>query len=187
MKHMVALLLTSLCSTVLIAHNCSISLEPCWNNLEQKNTKKEVFGGQWVLIGSITFRKKQLKEEIKLEHIDLCWHGDKIERLNGSLYKKLPHKKFIPIEANLLCDGTWDMSNQHLVMDFSNRKQTLGPLNIFYLVLTVPDQLEPTIKKGHFSLAKTSLPEAFGDLQQELTLNIAQFITKQAETIVKNS
>lgn len=181
MKPMVALTLISFYGTVLMAHNCSISLEPCWNNLEQKNTKVHVFGDtKWVLIGSFTFRKKQLKEEIKLEQIDLCWHGDKIERLNGSLYKKLPHKKFIPIEENLLCDGTWDNINQHLIMDFSNRKQTLGPLNIFYLVLTVPDNLESTLKKGHFSLAKTSLPEAFGNQPHDLTLNIAQFINKQA-------
>lgn len=178
MKPSIAVILISSLSTTLIAKDCSISMEPCWNNLEQKNTKQEIFGGQWILIGSITFRKRS-KEEIKLDHIRLSWHGDKIERLNGSLYTKHPHKKFIPIEENLLCDGTWDTVSQNLILDFSNRKQTLGAINIFYIVLTVPEQLEPTLKKGHFSLTKSYLPEPFDTQQHELTLNIAQFINAQ--------
>ncbi len=184
MKPSFILVIISSLSTVLSANNCSISLEPCWNNLEQKNTKKEVFGGQqWVHIGCLTFRKN-VNKKIKLTQINLCWHGDKIEQLNGSLYKKAPHQKFIPIEDNLLCDSTWDNGNQHLMLDFSNRKQTLGPVNTFYLVLTVPDHLESTLKKGHFSLTKTCLPEPFSNHQHELTLNIAQFILKQSETSV---
>ncbi len=172
-------MLISSFSTILTANNCSISLEPCWNNLEQKNTNKDAFGGRrWVHVGSLTFRKN-LNRTIKLESIGLEWQGEKIEQLTGSLYKKLPHKKFIPIEENLLCDGTWDSTNQNLTLDFSNRKQTLGPLNIFYLVLTVPEQLEPTLKKGHFFLTKTHLPEPFGNQQNELTLNIAQFISQK--------
>jgi hypothetical protein len=178
MKHSIPLFLVSSFSTLLIAHDCSISLEPCWSNIEQKNTCQEKFGTKWVLIGSITFRKKS-KEDIKLDAIQLHWQGDKIEQLSGSLYKKHPTKKFMPIEENLLCDGIWNSAHQQLTLDFSNRKQTLGPINIFYIVLSVPDTLETTLKKGHFLLTKTHLPQLFSDQHDELKLNIAQYIAQQ--------
>jgi hypothetical protein len=177
MKQTIPLFLISI-GGFLIAYDCSISIEPCWANIEQKNTHQEKFGTKWILIGSITFRKKS-KEDIKLDSLQLHWQGEKIERLAGSLYKKLPNKQFMAIEENFLCDGIWNSAQQYLTLDFSNHKQTLGPINIFYIVLSVPQQLENILKKGHFELTKSSLPELFSDQANELQLNIAQYFAQQ--------
>jgi hypothetical protein len=130
-------------------------------------------GGKWILVGSITFHKKS-KEVAKLEKISFEWHGDPIDHLSGSLYKKIPEKQFMPIEDNLVCDGSWNKLNQCLILDFNNRKQTLGPRNIFYLVFTVPESIEPALKSGYFNLVQTNLPDTLYKNDQDLKLDLAQ-------------
>jgi hypothetical protein len=179
-------LLIMVMSMMLTANDCSISLEACWSNLEHSNTHRDVFGGQWILIGIITFRKK-IKDDIKLEKLRLQWNGAHLTHLSGSLYKKIPDKKFLPIEENFLCDGVWNRAQQHLTLDFHDKKQTLGPLNIFYLVLTVPHAIEDTLKHGQFSLAKACLPQPFATQEKDLMLNIAQFIHTHMASATKNS
>lgn len=181
MKQAITLLIfTSISCTLFAEHAASITLEPLWQKLDKKNTNQDKFGGQWILVGSITFRNKS-KEIAKLDRIKLHWHGEKIDRLCASLYKKLPDKKFYPIQDNLLCDSCWNKSQQYLTLDFSDRRQTLGPINIFYLVLTVPEDVEQKLKTGHFSLTKSHLPAPFmreneAQKNSELKLNIAQYM-----------
>lgn len=168
-----SIIIITLFSSLSAAQDCSISLEPCWNNLAHNNTDHKKFGGQWILIGTITFRKKS-KEPIKLNKICLHWHGSAITQLAGSLYKKLSQNKFYPLQENHLCDSTWNTKQQRLILDFSKSKQTLGPLSTFYVVLTVPEALEPTLKKGHFSINKAELPSLLDTNQNnELILNLA--------------
>ena len=174
MKYTVPLLListaTSLC---LYANECDVLLMPLWDNLEKNNMIERDLGGAWILVGSITFHKKS-KQAAKLAKINLEWHGDPIENLSGSLYKKIPEKEFMPIEDNLVCDGSWNKRHQRLVLDFNDRKQTLGPRNIFYLVFTVPESIESTLKNGYFSLTQTNLPDSLYKNNQDLKLDLAQ-------------
>jgi len=149
----------------------SIILEQKWQNLERNQEKNKEFGGKWILIGSITFEKKS-KEFISLDKINLRWNGDNIDNLIGSLYKKYPEKEFIPIQDNLVCDGTWNKSKQLLMLKFDN-KLSLGPTTTFYLVLTVPDQIEPIIKKGSFCLEEHCLPDPFKQCARNRQLSIA--------------
>ena len=178
MKYIVPLLLISTTTSLCIyAAECDILLVPLWDNLEKNNMIERDLGGKWMLVGSITFHKKS-KEVVKLEKISLEWHGDPINHLSGSLYKKIPKKQFLPIEDNLVCDGSWNKLNQCLVLDFNNRKQTLGPRNIFYLVFTVPESIEPALKSGYFNLVQTNLPDTLYKNDQDLKLDLAQLHTQ---------
>lgn len=134
-------------------------IEPAWQNLHSDPQNSKLFGGKWILVGSITFKKKA-KEAVNLNKIELHWNGEPIEDLLGSLYRKNPDKDFLPIEEFLICDGTWNKAQQTMKLDF-DQKQTLGILNIFYLVLTVPETLETVVKKGNFEIVQQTLPEPF--------------------------
>lgn len=136
-----------------------ITLDPTWQNLECDQDRCKAFGGKWVIIGSITFKKKA-KEPVNLTRLYLRWNGERLDTFVGSLYKKPDDKDFLAIQDNLVCDGTWDTSNQTLLFNFDH-KQTLGITNIFYVVLTIPEDVEPQIKQGSFELMTHYLPEQF--------------------------
>lgn len=135
-----------------------VLLEPKWENLQNSGETKE-FGGKWILLGSITFKKKS-KEDVKLHKMYLKWHGQRIKDLNASLYKKTPDKRFLPIEENLVCDSYWNPKGQTLVLNF-NKKHRLGAVDVFYLVLTVPKNMERKLKNGHFTIQEQCLPGPF--------------------------
>lgn len=139
----------------------NIIMEPTWKDLEQDPLHAKKFGGKWILVGTITFKKKA-QDKVHLHRLYLQWQGPKIENLIGSLYTSESHEEFLPIQDNLVCDGTWNKFQQTLMHNF-DEKQLLGWRNNFYLVLTVPDELEPLLKAGKFSLVTTMLPEPFKD------------------------
>ncbi len=159
----------------------TISLEPQWHNLEHDPQKIKQFDGKWILVGSIVFKKKA-KESVNLSRIHLQWKGEHIDHLLGSLYKKSLHKEFLPIEKYLVCDGSWNKTKQILILPFDKR-HILGPLNIFYLVLTIPEELEETIKKGRFTLEENSLPEQFKICSHSQSLSLA-FNTVPSHTTI---
>lgn len=143
----------------------AIIIESKWQDLEHEPAKAAEFGGKLILVGSITV-KKHSKEQVALSRIYLRWKGQPIDNLVGSLYKKESDKEFHPIEEYLVCDGIWNKTKQRLLFEF-DEKQTLGALNIFYVVLTVPADLEATLKSGKFEIEHSCLPE----LMQECTKN----------------
>ncbi len=167
------ILLASTTAVCASTSDCDILLAPRWDNLEKNNMQEKQLGGKWVLVGSITFHKTSTLSA-KLGRISLQWRGDHIDHLSGSLFKKPSDKNFMPIEDNLLCDGSWNKRNQCLTLDFCNKKQTLGALNIFYLVLTVPPSIELTLQSGHFNLVQTNLPDTFYKNNPGLKLDLAQ-------------
>lgn len=180
MKHTISLILITAAATSPIgASDCDILLAPRWDNLEKNSVNQNRFGGKWMLVGSITFRKTS-KQSAKLGKISLQWHGDHIQNLSGSLFKKIPEKSFMPIDDNLLCDGSWNKKEQCLILDFHNKQQTLGPRSIFYLVFTIPEAIEGALKNGHFSLAQTNLPETLYKNNQDLKLDLAQLHRNQS-------
>lgn len=150
---------------------CQVCVEAKWNNLEQCSKQEQLFGGKLMLVGSFTFRK-QCKEPIKLDKLILEWHGKKINSLCGSLYKKFPERNFVPIQENLVCDALWNKSTQTLILDFEN-EQTLNTISIFYLVLSVPKELEQTLKDGYFTLRNSDLPDQITFAEKKLNLALA--------------
>lgn len=150
----------------------SIIIDSKWQDLEREPAKAKEFGGKLILVGSITLKKRS-KEHVALSKIYLRWEGAPIENLVGSLYKKELDKDFHPIEEYLVCDGVWNKNKQRLLLEF-DEKQTLGPTNIFYVVLTVPEELEKILKTGRFEIEHSCLPELLQKctINQELALSI---------------
>lgn len=150
----------------------AIIIEPKWQDLEREPEKAKEFGGKLILVGSITLKKRS-KEHVSLSKFWLRWNGAPIDNLVGSLYKKESDKDFHPIEEYLICDGVWNKNKQRLLLEF-DEKQTLGALNVFYVVLTVPQELEKTLKSGKFEIEHSCLPELLQECtkNQELALSI---------------
>lgn len=154
------------------AEEFNISLKPKWCDLDGNCTKATQFGGKWILAGSITF-KKRCKDPICIETINLHWNGDPLDNLIASLYRKnLEKELFLPIEDNLVCDGAWNKTKQMLVLNF-NEKENLAPTTVFYLVLTVPETIEPILKQGSFCLDGQCLPKPFKQCAQQEKLSLA--------------
>jgi len=151
--------------------NFDIVLKSKWQELDNNCKTCTDFGGKWILVGSITFKKRS-KDPISVDEIDLRWHGEKIDNLIGSLYKKNLAKEFLAIEENLICDGIWNERTQTLILDFDER-ENLGPTTVFYLVLTIPETIEPVLKKGHFCLENDCLPRPFKQCAQNERLLLA--------------
>lgn len=146
----------------------TITLDPTWKILECDQDKCKQFGGKWIIIGSIMFKKKA-KEPVNLTRLHLHWTGAHLDTLVGSLYQKQEDKDFLAIQENLVCDGMWNAPTQTLDFNF-DKKRTLGLTNIFYVVLTIPEQLEPVLKQGSFELVTHHLPEQFQPASQQLSL-----------------
>src|SRR5579872_6245716 len=143
MNNYIALMVILCCflqSITVASDNFNIVVKPKWRHLDNDDKKIIDFGGKWVLVGSITF-KKRCKDPIFLETINLRWNGEPIPNLVASLYKKTFSKDFLPIEKNLICDSVWNTTKQMLVFNF-NEKETLAPTTTFYLVLTIPQSVE---------------------------------------------
>jgi hypothetical protein len=164
--------LSALSLQVCNAEEFNIILKPKWSNLDADCSKCAEFGGKWILVGSITF-KKRCKDPICIETINLHWNGEPIDNLIASLYKKnLDKDNFLPIEENLVCDGIWNKNKQTLVLNF-DEKENLALTTVFYLVLTVPDSIEPILKKGSFYLEEQCLPKPFKPCAQNEKLSLA--------------
>jgi hypothetical protein len=171
----VSLVILMSLGTVECATNFSdfqVILEPMWENLQDDSQRAKEFGGKWILLGSITFKKKS-KEDIRLQNMCLKWNGQHIKHLNASLYRKSLDKKFLPIEENLICDSCWNKKTQTLVLNF-NKKHRLGAVDVFYLVLTVPHNVEKKLRDGAFTIEEECLPEQFKPCARhdELTLAV---------------
>ncbi len=156
-----------LCTAAFSSDRFNIIVKAKWRDLECDNKKNIDFGGRWMLVGSITF-KKQCKDPLSITAISLHWNGQAIDNLVASLYKKSFSKEFLPIEKNLICDGTWNKAKQSLIFNF-DEKETLLPTTTFYLVLTIPAELEDILTNGTFSLEEHYLPKPFKKCVQATT------------------
>jgi hypothetical protein len=148
-----------------------IILEPKWEILDDQHTA--LFGGKWILAGSITFRKKAIKECVHLTKLHLKWHGPFLDKVRASLYEHNFEKKFYPIEDFFVCDGEWSKKTQTLHLNFKE-KCTLQAINTFYLVLTVPAEQEPFLRQGSFCISNDCLPDQLREHMQahELSLSL---------------
>jgi len=143
------------------ADNFAVTIRPQWDDLEKTADRSERFGGKWIVAGKIQF-KKMAKEPTTLKKIVLNWHGKPMENLCASLYRKEATKSFKPIERYLVCDGEWNKQAQALSLNF-DRHVHLNTVSNFYLVLTVPNSVQETLKNGHFELSQNGIPAPFRD------------------------
>jgi hypothetical protein len=117
-----------------------------WKEFLSNDAVSEINQKKWAWVGLITMKSKI---PLKLKTLNLHWLGKKIDSLQASLYqKKETDPQLIPIQHNLVCDGTWDSIKQELSF---NVDQKVVAINSYYLVLSFPKQEEKTIKTGQFS------------------------------------
>jgi hypothetical protein len=152
----------------------AILIEPTWRMLDPDDSYVQTVGGQWVLVGSFTFKKRS-QETVHLNKLILQWHGPTITKLVGELYSKRSDRDFLPIEEYLVSDGMWCKTNQELVLDF-RYSLTLGPISEFFLVLTLPKEVQELVKQGTFDLSLRALPiqfrQALDETQVSLSLRV---------------
>jgi hypothetical protein len=159
-----------------------VLIEPMWQDLEPSNVKVSQFGGKWILVGNITFKKK-IKDSLLLTKIDLHWNGAPLQNLIGSLYDKPLDKEFMPIEDSLLSDGHWNKNTQTLILKF-NKSKPLNAVSTFCVVLTVPEKLEPILKHGSFDILTSSMPQPISPPMHDslrLSLDILDTISIKAD------
>jgi hypothetical protein len=52
-----------------------VTLEPTWHCLDDNDGSCDRFGGKWVLVGTITFKKKSIQDSLILNQLRLHWNG----------------------------------------------------------------------------------------------------------------
>jgi hypothetical protein len=148
-----------------------IIIEPKWESLNHREKYSERLGGQWFIVSSFIFKKKS-DAFIQLKKLHLYWKGPNLEKLVGSLYRRRLDRNFIPTEEYLISDGKWCKGKQELVLEFEHA-EALGSINEFYLVLTIPKELEETVKKGSFDIAIQDLPAPFSEALKHSKLSFS--------------
>lgn len=158
---------------------CNITIQSRWQNLETPR-EMSLFNSKWILAATITFKRTAtLKEPIFINRLQFAWNGPLLHSLNASLFKKAPNQPFMPIEETLLSDGKWNARSQELYFAF-NDEQRLDPVTTFYIVITIPSELESIISRGKFTLVPHCLPDEI----QEDGLQLAQSFVVQAQEIL---
>lgn len=148
-----------------------INIQPQWMKLDADDEKAQLFGGSWILAGDIIFKNKS-SNVIKLDAFDLQWQGAPLAQLSATLFKKDEHDQIMPIQEHVISDGYWSQKEQTLKFRF-DQKYALSALNKFYLVFTVPEDIEDTLKNGTFSLNKRHLPYQYQRALRNKPLNLS--------------
>ncbi len=141
---------------------CEITIQSRWQDLETPRETK-LFGSKWILAAEITFKRTpEIKEAIFIDRLQFSWNGPTIFNLHASLFKKTPNKRFLPLEEALLCDGKWNNNTQELYFSF-DEEQRLDPITTFYIVVTIPNDIEDLLQQGNFTLINSCLPDELQD------------------------
>ena len=101
-----------------------------------------------VLVGQINLKSKEI---MFLESLKACWQGGNIGGVVASLYSKkiTDHKNMVPIEANLICDGTWNPKKKEFIFPVNKK---LVASDTYYLMLHINKKCEPMLKAGSFQI-----------------------------------
>ena len=159
MQHFMTTLLLFVTPYTLLANStepCSVNFTGMWKEMTQHTPKNHRLNNQWIAIGTLSFHKKTT-EEIPLKTIEFTWVGPTITNLHASLFRKEPHKPFMPIDKYFVCDGAWHPAQQRLSFQF-NDYQKLGCSQEFCLVLSCSHNLQELLRDGSLQLVTSTLP-----------------------------
>jgi len=123
----------------------SLSATTTWREYKLAIPKLQFAKEKWAWACSLTLKSKQ---PLKLTNLVLQWRGEKIDKICAALYQKKEREKLvIPIQKNLISDGTWNPEKQQLI--FSLNEKVIA-VNKYHLFLSFPKQVEKKIRKGKF-------------------------------------
>lgn len=181
MRYLIAALV--LAYAMAMQASCEMQADCKWENLDTTASaeSQQTFGGKWILAATITFKNKTT-ETIYLHELDLEWQGIELSKLNATLFRCDLNRPFVPLEENVIADGTWSAHYQTLQFSFKT-KERLQPTHTFALVLTVPSELEKEIKTGHFKLLPKTLPQPLQISAQEHPLFVHFSVQTKTEII----
>lgn len=127
----------------------SLSTTLTWQefNLTHHNTSLQKKQSAWTAL--ITIKSKKA---MRLQQINLQWTGGTINSMHASLYRKArAEQELIPIEENLVCDGSWNSQNQQITFALDEK---IVAVNEYYLVLSFPKKVARKLRHGQFTLAQ---------------------------------
>ena len=103
---------------------------------------------KWVLVGEI---KLKTKNTLFIKDLKARWRGGNLGNTFASLYsKKLTDRRLpVPIEENLICDGTWNPTAKEFFFPVNKK---LVASDTYYLMLNVPAQYETRLRTGSFEI-----------------------------------
>jgi hypothetical protein len=146
-------LCTSTASKIMatIPHDLLFSLKASstWREFTAAPTTKKVKSpDKRVLIGEITLKSK---DSVFLDELVARWRGGNVGNLVASLYTKkiTDHKSPVPIDDNLICDGTWNPQTREFVFPV---KKKLVASDTYYLMLHMPAKFEKQLRTGSFEI-----------------------------------
>lgn len=96
-----------------------------------------------------------------VEGLTARWHGATVGKMVASLYSKklTDHKAPVPIDENLICDGTWNAKTKEFVFPVNKK---LVASDTYYLMLHVPKKFEAKLKMGSFEITQQEKPTLLG-------------------------
>jgi len=128
----------------------SLYTTPTWREYSLKSSKIQFLKEKWAWAYSLILKSKS---PIKLDNLTLQWNGDRIDQLSASLYQKKERETVvIPIQKNLVCDGSWNPKKQQLIFPINEK---IVATNKYHLLLSFPKQAENKLKKGLFVISGT--------------------------------
>lgn len=128
----------------------SLHTTATWKEYSLKSSKIQFIKEKWAWAYSLILKSKS---PIKLNNLTLQWNGDKIDNLSASLYQKKEREKVvIPIQKNLVCDGSWDSKRQQMRFPINEK---IVATNKYHMLLSFPKNIEHALKKGLFVISGT--------------------------------
>lgn len=129
----------------------SMLTTPTWKEYPITNKMLRFDKEKWAWTSSFILKSKQ---PFKLTNLVLDWKGKKLDKVFASLYHKKERDSLIPIQKNLVCEGTWDAAKQQLMFSLNEK---IIAVNKYHLVLSYPKRLEPSVKTGRFVVRNTTM------------------------------
>jgi hypothetical protein len=66
------------------------------------------------------------------------------------------------------------------------QKESLGAVNVFALVLTIPESLKDTMRSGYFTIEPLSLPDQFRTYVNEKMLTLSPHMHQPSEQVAQH-
>lgn len=127
----------------------SLSTTSTWCEYSHHNQHISLCKEKWAWASSLTLKSTH---PIRLMTLTLHWNGPTIQNLSAGLYHKKEYEhSVIPIQKNLVCDGTWDAETQKLVFKLDEK---IVAVNKYHLLLSFPKHVEAHLKNGKFLIAE---------------------------------
>lgn len=131
----------------------SLHTTPTWKEYSTPQRTISFGKEKWAWKSSFTLKSKK---PMKLTTLVLAWQGKPLTTLAASLYQKKENAALIPIQKNLIGEGTWDKHKQQLLFTLNEK---VVAVNKYHLVISYPKQLESLVKSGKFIIKNTNLSQ----------------------------